>query len=77
MDKIMGRAKLENMGKIIGKQAYEMLNVYLKENKTGKVAIEYEDGLIAQLEILPDNWVRYQMPYKPVKPAVKIKTENA
>lgn len=60
MDEIMGRAKLENMGKIIGEQAYEMLKTYLKNNKTGKVAVHYDDGSLAQLEILSDNWVRYK-----------------
>jgi len=60
MDDMMGRTKLENIGKIIGEDAEKLLKAYLKEIPTGKLAIEYEGGSLLYLEILPDNWVRYK-----------------
>lgn len=58
---MFGRAKLENIGKVICKDGEKMLKDYIQRNpESKKLAIEYDNNVIIHLTLLEDNWVRFR-----------------
>ena len=58
--KVFGKTRLENIEKIIGKEANELLLDHLKKGGSKELAIEYEDNSIIYLTI-ENNYVRYKL----------------